>query len=193
MHRANGLDTQTPGGRNYTGAGIGVMVRDDGTIGPHIDFEGRLDNRNTAQFDPTLNHGDGVAGVMAGAGNLDPSMRGMAAGADIFNADRFESFLNFEVTSLFNDDIVQITNTSSGPRCFNDYLMDAVIVDQQSNEIPSLLHVFSAGNENGSDCGYGAGDQWGNHGGADKRAKNIIAVGNVIFDGTIVGLSLIHI
>ena len=190
LHRANGLDTQTPGGRNYTGAGIGVMVRDDGTIGPHIDFEGRLDNRNTAQFDPTLNHGDGVAGVMAGAGNINPSMRGMAAGADIYNADRFESFLNFEVSSLFNDDIVQITNTSSGPQCSNDYLMDAVIVDQQSNDIPSLLHVFSGGNANGgADCGYGAGNQWANLGGADKIAKNIIAVANVIFDGTITNSS----
>ena len=190
LGRSNGLDTQTLGGRNYTGVGIGVMVRDDGTIGPHIDFQGRLDNLDTDQTDPGENHGDGVAGVMAGAGNLDPSRRGMAAGADVYNADRFGSFLDAGVTTLFNDGTVQITNTSSGPACFNDYLMDAVIVDQQSNDIPSLLHVFSAGNTNGGpDCGYGAGNQWANLGGADKIAKNIIAVANVTFDGNVTNSS----
>ena len=44
LHRANNLDTQTGAGRNYTGEGIGVMVRDDGRVGPHIDFQGRLTN-----------------------------------------------------------------------------------------------------------------------------------------------------
>jgi hypothetical protein len=41
LHKANGLDTQTGVGRNYTGAGIGVMCRDDGPVGDHIDFQGR--------------------------------------------------------------------------------------------------------------------------------------------------------
>ena len=190
LHRSNGLDTQTAAGRNYTGEGIGVMVRDDGIIGPHIDFEGRLDNRNTSQFDASENHGDGVAGIMAGAGNLDPSRRGMAAGSDVYNADRFGSFLDFGVTSLFNDGTVQITNTSSGPACQNDYTLEAVIVDQQINEIPSLLHVFSAGNTNfGPDCGYGAGNEWANLGGADKIAKNVMSAANVIFNGTVTNSS----
>ena len=166
------------------------MVRDDGTIGPHIDFQGRLDNRDTSQQIDGDNHGDGVAGVMAGAGNLDPSRRGMAAGSDVYNADRFGSFLDFSVTSLFNDGSVQITNTSSGPACQNDYLLDAVTVDQQSNDIPTLLHFFSAGNTNGGpDCGYGAGNQWANLGGADKIAKNIMAVANVTFDGNVTNTS----
>ncbi|NND89027.1 MAG: peptidase S8, partial [Flavobacteriaceae bacterium] len=44
LHRASNLDTQTSAGRNYTGEGIGVLVRDDGIVGPHIDFQGRIDN-----------------------------------------------------------------------------------------------------------------------------------------------------
>ena len=80
LHRASNLDTQTGAGRNYTGAGIGVMVRDDGIVGPHIDFEGRITNYTT---DATGTHGDGVGGIMAGAGNLNPLMRGMAAGSEV--------------------------------------------------------------------------------------------------------------
>ena len=80
---------------------------------------------------------------------------------------------------------MHITNTSSGGTC-NSYALNAVTVDQQTRDIPHLLHVLSAGNTNGGDCGYGAGGQWANLGGANKIAKNVIAAANVTFDGTIV-------
>mgnify|MGYP000185706238 CR=1 FL=1 len=73
IHRSSNLDTQTQTGRNYTGAGVGVLVRDDGIVGPHIDFQDRIDNSLTAGSGQT--HGDGVAGIMAGAGNLNPRNR----------------------------------------------------------------------------------------------------------------------
>ena len=91
LHRASSLDTQTLSGRNYTGEGVGVMVRDDGIVGPHIDFEGRITN-NTS--DPTGTHGDGVAGILTGAGNLDPSKRGMAAGAELLVINYASTFLD---------------------------------------------------------------------------------------------------
>ena len=68
IHRSNNLDTQTGAGRNYTGAGVGVLCRDDGIVGPHVDFDGRLTNDTV---DATGTHGDGVSGIMAGAGNKD--------------------------------------------------------------------------------------------------------------------------
>lgn len=52
LHRSNGLDTQTSAGRNYTGEGVGVMVRDDGVVGPHIDFQGRIDNSSASGVGP---------------------------------------------------------------------------------------------------------------------------------------------
>ena len=76
IHRSSNLDTQTLSGRNYTGEGIGVIVRDDGIVGPHIDFQGRIDNTSASGTGQT--HGDGVAGILTGAGNLDPTKRGMA-------------------------------------------------------------------------------------------------------------------
>ncbi len=187
LHRAAGLDTQTDAGRNYTGAGIGVMVRDDGIVGPHIDFQGRIDNSQTSGTGQT--HGDGVAGILAGAGNLNPNNRGMAAGSNIFVVNYVPNFLDSATTGLINDGSVQITNSSYGDGCNGGYTLGARTVDSQINDIPSLLHVFSCGNSNNVDCGYGAGNQWGNITGGHKQGKNVIATANVFFDGSLVGSS----
>ncbi len=187
LSRSNLLDTQNPNGRNYTGEGIGIMVRDFGSLGPHIDFQGRITEMNSDVA--SENHGDGVAGVFAGAGNLDVRFRGMAAGANIFNVDRSQTFLDAATLSLLNSGETQVTNTSSGFNCNNEYNLNAVTVDQQTKEIPNLLHVLAAGNTNGSDCGYGAGPDWSNLGGANKTGKNVIAAGNTNFEGEIVSNS----
>ena len=187
LHRSAGLDTQTGAGRNYTGEGIGVLVRDDGVVGPHIDFQGRIDNSQTAGTGQT--HGDGVAGILAGAGNLNPNNRGMAAGSDVFVVNYVPNFLDGPTTSLINDGSVQITNSSYGDGCNGGYTTGTRTVDLQINDTPSLLHVFSCGNSNNNDCGYGAGNQWGNITGGHKQGKNVIATANVFFDGSLVGSS----
>ena len=55
------LSTEYNGGLNINGTGVGVMVRDDGIVGPHIDFEGR--NFHNLTIDGPSNHSDGVAGI----------------------------------------------------------------------------------------------------------------------------------
>jgi hypothetical protein len=187
LHRSSNLDTQTGAGRNYTGAGIGVLVRDDGIVGPHIDFEGRIDNSGANTSGPT--HGDGVAGIMAGAGNLDPSMRGMAAGSDIYVSNYAASFLDGVTTSLISSGDVQITNSSYSNGCNDGYTTTTQTVDQQTKTNPTLLHVFSAGNSGTSNCSYGAGSGWGNITGGHKQGKNVIATANVYFDGSLVNSS----
>ncbi len=187
LHRASGLDTQTSAGRNYTGDGIGVMVRDDGIVGPHIDFQGRIDNSNATGTGQT--HGDGVGGIMAGAGNLNPSIRGMAAGSDVFVVNYQPNFLDTATTTLINDGSVQITNSSYSNGCNAGYTTITRTVDTQTHDITSLLHVFSAGNSNNNECGYGAGNQWGNITGGHKQGKNVITTANVFFDGTLVNSS----
>ncbi|WP_452230553.1 S8 family serine peptidase [Lacinutrix sp. MEBiC02404] len=183
LHRASNLDTQTTAGRNYTGAGIGVLVRDDGVVGPHIDFEGRIDNSATTTTGQT--HGDGVAGILTGAGNLDPRKRGMAAGANLFVTDYISTFLDPETTSLMDNGLVQITNSSYSDGCNDGYTTNAITVDSQTNTNPFLLHVFSAGNSGALDCGYGAGAGWGNITGGHKQGKNVIATANTFFDGSL--------
>jgi len=187
LHRSNGLDTQTTAGRNYTGEGIGVLCRDDGIVGPHIDFQGRIDNSGASGTGQT--HGDGVSGIMAGAGNLNPDMRGMAAGSSLYVSNYAANFLDGTTTSLINGGQVQITNSSYSNGCNAGYTTITQTVDSQSNNNAALLHVFSAGNSNNNDCGYGAGNQWGNITGGHKQGKNVIATANVFFDGSLVNSS----
>ncbi len=187
LHRSSGLDTQTGAGRNYTGLEIGVMVRDDGIVGPHIDFQGRIDNSMASGTGQT--HGDGVGGIMAGAGNLNPSMRGMAAGSDVYVVNYVSNFLDNPTLTFINDGSVQITNSSYSNGCNAGYTTITQTVDTQINDIPTLLHVFSAGNSNNNDCGYGAGTQWGNITGGHKQGKNVIATANVFFNGNLVNSS----
>ncbi|MGJ8684186.1 MAG: S8 family serine peptidase [Nonlabens sp.] len=182
LHRSSNLDTQQVGGRNYTGAGIGVLVRDDGIVGPHIDFEGRIDNSQANGTGQT--HGDGVAGILAGAGNLNPENRGMAAGSNVFVSNYASSFLDLPTTSLIANGSVQITNSSYGNGCNGGYTTTAQTVDSQINSNTSLLHVFSAGNSGTADCGYGVSG-WGNITGGHKQGKNVIATANVNEDGTL--------
>ncbi len=186
LHRSNALDTQRGAGRDYKGEGIGVLVRDDGKVGPHIDFEGRLTN---ISFSAGGSHGDGVAGIMSGAGNLLPSNRGMAAGSSVYVVDYQPHFLDPQTMTLINDGDVQITNSSYSDGCNSGYTFGSKTVDDQMFERPSLMHVFSAGNANPRDCGYGAGSQWGNITGGHKQGKNVMTVANVFFDGSLVNSS----
>ncbi len=186
IHRSNGLDTQMVGGLNYTGEGIGILVRDDGVVGPHIDFQGRIVNIPAGA---SGSHGDGVAGIFAGAGNLNPRYRGMAAGSDVYISNYQSNFLDTATQNLITSGDAFITNSSYGDGCNGGYTNNARIVDQQTNDHPSVMHVFSAGNSNGSDCGYGAGGQWGNITGGHKQGKNVIATANVFYNGVLASSS----
>lgn len=186
LHRSNMIDNEFPSGRHYDGSGVNVLVRDDGVVGPHIDFQGRIDN---SYVDPQLGtHGDGVAGVMAGAGNIDPNLKGMAAGAFVYVVNYQSDFLD-ETMDLFFDHNVIVTNSSYSNGCNAGYTAITETVDQQLYNNPTLMHVFSAGNSNNNDCDYGAGNQWGNITGGHKMAKNCIATANLYADATLVGSS----
>jgi len=186
LHRAAGLDTQTGAGRNYTGAGVGVLTRDDGGVGPHVDFYGRLTNVVGGNGGT---HGDNTSGAMTGAGNKDPQKRGMAAGADLYVVQYQPNFLDTNTTTLINDGTVQVTNSSYSDGCNTGYTSGARTVDTQIFNLETMQHVFSAGNSNGSNCGYGAGSQWGNITGGHKQSKNSVTVGATTYAGVIAGFS----
>jgi PKD repeat protein len=183
LHRANVINSDHAAGISFNGEGVGVLVRDDGQLGPHIDFQGRLFN-----YSPTPagqgTHGDGVGGIIGGAGNIDPNQRGMADGTDVYAVDYVNSFLD-QTLPLHLEKGVTITNTSYSDGCNAGYTIASQTVDKQIYENPTLMHVFSAGNSNGSDCSYGAGAQWGNITGGHKMAKNAIATANLQADGTL--------
>ncbi|MBL7795753.1 MAG: S8 family serine peptidase [Saprospiraceae bacterium] len=188
LHRANLLDVDHPSGNKYDGTGVAVLVRDDGPLGPHIDFQGRNTDIFSANDVFDSNHGDGVAGILAGAGNLDPNMRGMATGAKIFTI-RYQSNFQDNTMDLHYDENVTITNSSYAEDCNEGYTTNTQTVETQLFENPTLMHVFSAGNAGTSNCGYGAGATWGNITGGHKMAKNALAVANLLPDATLVNSS----
>lgn len=179
-HRSNVLWTEFQGGLSYRGDGIKVMMQDDGYIGEHIDYTGRIDQSGCAgcSSDDADNHGDHVGGTIMGAGNLDPRNRGMAHGVDllVYNSSNANYSL---VPNLYANEDVHITSKSYSDFCNGGYTSLTRQLDQQVRQMPTLTHVFSAGNAGADDCGYGAGATWGNITGGHKSGKNVIAVGNL--------------
>ena len=53
LHRSHAIDNQQLGGYRYDGSGIVVGIADDGAIGPHIDFTGRLTQYTTISLPVT--------------------------------------------------------------------------------------------------------------------------------------------
>ncbi len=185
VQKSNLINNDLSGGLRFNAAGIGMLVRDDGNVGPHIDFQGRLNNLDT---DDGGTHGDSVAGVMAAAGNLDPSAESGASGADV-SVIGYEPTFQDNTLDLHLYDGVLITNSSYSNGCNAGYTTSTETVDNQTYFNPTLLHVFSAGNSNNNDCGYGAGNQWGNVTGGHKMGKNVMTTANLYEDATIVGSS----
>lgn len=177
LHRSNVIDGAYAGSRQYDGTGIHVQMQDDGGIGPHIDYTGRVPKQFSNNFDPNDDHGDHVAGIIMGAGNLDPEAKGMAPGAELYVYE-YEP-MNDSIVSHYSKYDLRITSTSYSNGCNRGYSATARDHDQEIRLLPELMHVFSAGNSNGQDCGYGAGSQWGNITGGHKVGKNVIAVANL--------------
>lgn len=172
LNRSNTLKTN---GLNYDGTGINIQTRDDGAVGPHIDFEGRIEMVMTSS---TGTHGDGVAGIFGGAGNLNPYNSGGASGSFMYVTDYDPTFQDTTYgLHLYRG--MKVTNSSYSQGCNAGYTTTTQTVDDQIYSSPTLMHVFSAGNSGTSDCQYGAGNLWGNITGGHKIGKNVITAANL--------------
>ncbi|MBE0637460.1 MAG: S8 family serine peptidase [Bacteroidales bacterium] len=177
LHRSNTVANDFSTGRHYDGSGVNVMLQDDGVIGPHIDYEGRV----LAQYmgNNIGDHGDHCAGIIMGGGNIDPTTRGNAFGANLYNysASNYAGFNN--IPAHYGSNQIRVSSTSYSDGCNAGYTTLTRTMDQQMRLYTRLLHVFSAGNAGADNCGYGAGAGWGNITGGHKAAKNVIAVANL--------------
>lgn len=190
LHRSNAVNTQYVGGKKYNGEGINIMMQDDGLVGPHIDRQGRLDQSFCIGCSSNTNddHGDHVSGTIMGAGNLDPTTKGMADGSFLYVYGSSNNNY-YDVPAIYQNNDVIITSKSYSNGCNAGYTSLAEDLDAQINQHPSLIHVFSAGNNGTSDCGYGAGSGWGNVTGGHKQAKNVICVANLTQISNLAGSS----
>ena len=160
----------------FTGENVVVGVGDDGDIGPHDDYRGRL---TSLAGNSIGDHGDHVAGTVFAAGNIDPDGAGNATGATMVYYDYPQNLSNIDNHySLYG---IRVTNSSYSNGCNAGYTAYAQQMDKDVRDNPALMHVFSAGNSNGSNCGYGAGSQWGNVTGGHKQGKNVVATANITY------------
>lgn len=172
LHRSNVLND---GFRNLTGDSVHIGIWDGGTVGPHIDFAGRL-----VLAEPYLStdHGTHVAGTMAGAGLLDPFARGMAPKARVYSY-YYNGDVNSEVASAISTYGITMTQNSWG---YGDGFVNCTTKDPYNSNSreqdiniannPTLVHVHSSGNSQGV-CAGGWGTTTG------KAAKNMLVVANV--------------
>lgn len=179
-HRGNLLSI-TPG-LGFDGTGVAIAIADDGPIN-HEDFRGRNTQYTNAN---NGNHGDMVAGIACGAGNIDPQAMGAAPGAmlHLYAIDGYPHVEQAPEHYTNHGTVVTITSYSEGSA--GEYSYSAYSLDGQAIEHPQLIHVFSAGN-NAADPAhplYGGllgpdGARHGNITGGRKASKSAIAVGNV--------------
>jgi Subtilase family/Secretion system C-terminal sorting domain len=176
---AHGLDALSAfSGRNLQGDQVAIGIGDNSDPSTHIDFTGRLIQRNPTNVQI---HGTHTAGTTAGAGILNPKYKGMAPNATLISQYFSDVLVNAPI--YINDyDMVITTNSyfSGLNYCPGEGEYDALAnyVDQQMDSFPSLLHVFAAGNDGSITCSpfpahfatIKSGFQCG---------KNILSVGNL--------------
>lgn len=159
------MNSEYVGGRRYDGTGIVVSMGDDGSADTHIDRQGRTNHNGTSQGG---NHGDHVSGIIMGAGNLNPLMKGQAPGAFL---EVYSGHADIDqMPTPYNTQNVRITSHSLGEGLNAGYNSGARSADQQIRQLPELMHVFSAGN---------SGSAFFTITGGRKAGKNVMAVANL--------------
>lgn len=181
LHRSNFINTDYAGGLKYDGRGVSIGLADDGHVGPHIDFQGRMTSFTTSNAGT---HGDMTSGICVGAANMDARYKGMATGAYLYLYD-ISSYPHVNnAVQNFNNLGTVITSTSYSEGC-NAYSTTSASSDNRLYQNRPLMFVFSGGNNASANCNYGAGAGWGNITGGHKNGKNTIATGNVSASGVI--------
>ncbi len=182
-HRANTLSPRP--GVGFDGSGVVLADADDGSV-IHIDFHGRL--TDLTDGDPGGDHGDMTLGIAGGAANLDPTVPGMATGADLILYDINTYPQIVDAISNFHNLGTVVTTTSYSQGCGGEYEATATDLDADLYTENEILHVFSAGNSATSSCSniYGSftdpdGRYYGNITGGRKAAKNSIATANLLY------------
>ena len=170
-------------GRKLNGSGVVITMGDDGFVGPHVDFAGRIEVNAIGN---SGSHGDHVAGIITGAGNWNPTVVGNAPGATLRVYDNYND-LN-QIPNIYTFNNVRLTSHSLGQSCNAGYNTDARNHDIQLRTYPALMHVHSAGNSGGETCG-GISGGWRTITGGLKASKNSMAVANVTKTDAIAGTS----
>ncbi|HUR66556.1 MAG TPA: S8 family serine peptidase, partial [Chitinophagaceae bacterium] len=167
------------GGKNLKGNGIVIGIGDDADPQGHVDFTGRLITRAASSYF-TNSHGTHVTGIAAGAGIRNEVRTGYAPRSTVVSQVFSGIFLN--APAYVTDHGMVITNNSYGENVnecasFGVYDLYSRLLDQQAFDLPSLQHVFAAGNSGHLNCAPFT-DSFRTVLGGYQSAKNVLTVGN---------------
>jgi hypothetical protein len=173
------------GGILFNGAGVNVMVRENGMYkGP--DLQGRVMDGTYEPGDPG-SHPSGVASYLGSAGNINPRDRSNAWGANILAISGQNTY------TLYDDPVkkIRVTNMSYGWWNTDNHTVTAGYnsTSQEHDNFertrPEAMLVYSSGNVgdyttiNGK---YNGMAGWGNLSGEAKNAKNILVVSGTDYE-----------
>ncbi len=186
LNRVNYTHTHFP---FLNGNGLKVSVKERLFDPTDIDLLNRI--FITGQESTSLTpHAALMATMIAGGANSSPFAKGIAWKAGITSSS-FD-LLFPDPGFVFTQHGIAVQNHSYGTIIENFYGNEAMAYDQQVNELPGLVHVFSSGNS-GNQAGtsgiYAGISGSANLTGNFKQAKNVITVGSVDSSGSLMPLS----
>jgi hypothetical protein len=162
------------------GDNVTIGIGDGGELGNHIDFGNRVVHSAVGSYSSFGDHGDHVTGIAAGAGWLNPRHRGIASKANLVIEKT--SLISYYAQDYYSNYDMVLTNNSYGTsfNCANNgtYNYTSKNLDKQILEMPSLMHVFAAGNSGNQTCipyptGFKTVLRY------YQSAKNVLTVGNI--------------
>ncbi|GAA4493530.1 hypothetical protein GCM10023172_02200 [Hymenobacter ginsengisoli] len=172
-----------------TGQGLVVSIKENPIDPTDLDFRGRLLNTPASTVIESA-HASIMATLIAGGGNSGPAGEGAARQAGIASS----SYANLLPDA--NADLIRlgvsVQNHSYGTGVENYYGLEALGYDQQTRQLPTLLHVFSSGNSGNltsPDGSYKGLTNVANLTGQFKMSKNSVAVGATDALGQVAPLS----
>jgi len=161
-----------------TGQGLTVSIKEDDFDQTDIDFRGRVlpSPLLTANFSP---HATAIATLVGGGGNSAPSGKGVAWQARLATSS-YQSLLPDDAASL-SQASVTVQNHSYGVAAIENYYgVETQAYDQQCEQYPNLVHVFSSGNvgdQTSTEGRYAGIAKVANLTGQFKTSKNTLTVG----------------
>ncbi|MBH8558508.1 S8 family peptidase [Hymenobacter negativus] len=174
---------------DLTGQGLTASVKELPFDPDDLDLKGRAVNP-AAFAKPYSDHATAMATLLGGAGNSDPLGRGAARAVRLATSD-FARLLPDDATQLTQAG-VSVQNHSYGVGIENYYGLESQAYDQQTQQLPQLLHVFSSGNVGSSASASGTYKdiaRFANISGQFKMSKNTLTVGATDPSGQVAALS----
>ena len=171
------------------GQGLTVSVKEQPFDPADIDFKGRVVMAGSFPG-PASDHATAMATLIGGAGNSHPLGRGVASAVRLTTSD-FAHLLPDNGQQLTQAG-VSVQNHSYGVAIENYYGIEAQEYDQQCQQFPLLVHIFSSGNSGiqASSTGLYKGlANFANITGQFKMSKNTLSVGATDPSGAVAALS----